>query len=193
VVWAVLAGPVIGLAAVVFIRLIALVSHHRASRKLVLVAPLVAFGVLAGMGQFVPQLYGNGKGIALDAFLGNSGLLLLLALFILKPLVTVLCFGLVCGKQDAEGSSKQDHVQFRAARPFPDEAEVQGAGEEIGDLVGWWSGDGRGRGGGRVSGPCRRGQLMGVIINSRIGRGMGGMGESVAAVAPCLSPPPKDL
>jgi chloride channel protein, CIC family len=92
-VWAVLAGPVIGLVAVVFIRLIALVSHHRARGRAVLVAPLGAFGVLAGVGQFFPQLFGNGKGIALDAFLGNSGLLLLLALFVLKQLVTVLCLG----------------------------------------------------------------------------------------------------
>lgn len=93
VVWAVLAGPVIGLVAVGFIRLVALVSHHRARGKLVLVAPLLAFGVLAGVGQFVPQLFGNGKGIALDAFLGTGGPLLLLALFVLKPLVTALCLG----------------------------------------------------------------------------------------------------
>ncbi len=93
VVWAVVAGPVFGLVAVAFIRLIAFVSHHRARGKLVLVAPLGAFGVLAGVGQFFPQLFGNGKGIALDAFLGNSGVLLLLALFVLKPLVTALCLG----------------------------------------------------------------------------------------------------
>lgn len=92
-VWAVLAGPVIGLVAVAFIRLVAFVSHHRASGRAVLVAPLVAFGVLAGIGQVYPQLFGNGKGIALDAFLGQGSLLLLLALFVLKPLVTVLCLG----------------------------------------------------------------------------------------------------
>lgn len=92
-VWAVLAGPVIGLVAVAFIRLIAFVSHHRARGTLVLVAPLGAFGVLAGVGQFFPQLFGNGKGIALDAFLANSGLLLLLALAVLKPLMTALCLG----------------------------------------------------------------------------------------------------
>lgn len=92
-VWAVLVGPVIGLVAAAFIRLVAFASHRRAGGKVVLVAPLVAFGVLAGIGQFFPQLFGNGKGIALDAFLGNSGLLLLVALFILKPLVTALCLG----------------------------------------------------------------------------------------------------
>ncbi len=93
VVWAVVAGPVIGLMAVGFIRLVAFVSHHRARGRLVLVAPLVAFGLLAGVGLFFPQLFGNGKGIALDAFLGSSGIWLLLALFVLKPLVTALCLG----------------------------------------------------------------------------------------------------
>ena len=92
-VWAMLAGPVIGLVAVAFIRMVAVVSHHRASGRLVLVAPLVAFGVLAGVGQVFPQLFGNGKGIALDAFLGTTGVWLLLALFVLKPLVTALCLG----------------------------------------------------------------------------------------------------
>jgi len=92
-VWAVVAGPLIGLVAVGFIRLVALVSHHRAGGTLMLVAPLGAFAVLAGLGQFYPQLFGNGKGIALDAFLGNGGLRLLLALFVLKPLVTALCLG----------------------------------------------------------------------------------------------------
>jgi chloride channel protein, CIC family len=92
-VWAVVAGPAIGLVAVAFIRLVAVVSHHRARGRMVLVAPLGAFGVLAGIGQFFPQLFGNGKGIALDAFLGSGGVLLLLALFLLKPLVTALCLG----------------------------------------------------------------------------------------------------
>ncbi len=92
-VWAVLAGPVIGLAAVAFIRLVAFVSHHRARGRAVLIAPLAAFGILAAVGQVYPQLFGNGKGIALDAFLGQSGLPLLLALFVLKPLVTALCLG----------------------------------------------------------------------------------------------------
>jgi chloride channel protein, CIC family len=40
-----------------------------------------------------PQLLGNGKDMAHDAFLGADGLVLLLALFALKPLVTALCLG----------------------------------------------------------------------------------------------------
>jgi chloride channel protein, CIC family len=40
-----------------------------------------------------PQLYGNGKGMAHDAFLGFGGLSLLAALSVLKPFVTALCLG----------------------------------------------------------------------------------------------------
>lgn len=61
VVWAVVAGPVIGLVAVGFIRLIAVVSHHRARGKVVLIAPIASFGVLAAIGQYFPQLFGNGR------------------------------------------------------------------------------------------------------------------------------------
>jgi chloride channel protein, CIC family len=91
--WALLAGPVIGLAAVGFIRLIAWVCHHRPTGWKALIAPLVAFLVLGAIGLEYPQLFGNGKDIAHDAFLGQTSLLLLLALFILKPLVTALCLG----------------------------------------------------------------------------------------------------
>lgn len=91
--WAVLAGPVIGLAAVGFIRLIAWVSHHQPKGWKSLPAPLGAFLVLGLVGLAYPQLFGNGKGIAQDAFLGHSALLLLFALFVLKPLLTALCLG----------------------------------------------------------------------------------------------------
>jgi chloride channel protein, CIC family len=92
-IWAILAGPVIGLIAVGFIRLIAWVSHRRPTGWPALVAPLVALVILGAIGVRYPQLFGNGKGIAQDAFLGQTGLLLLLALFLLKPLVTALCLG----------------------------------------------------------------------------------------------------
>jgi len=92
-VWAVLAGPVIGLAAVGFVRLIALVSHHQPPGRWALVAPLGAFAVLAAIGLVFPQLYGNGKDMAQDAFLGTGSLLVLAALLVLKPLVTALCLG----------------------------------------------------------------------------------------------------
>lgn len=92
-VWAVLAGPVIGLVAAGFIRLIALGSFRQPRGRWAVVAPLGAFAVLAAAGLAFPQLYGNGKDMTHDAFLGTGGLLLFGALFILKPLVTTLCLG----------------------------------------------------------------------------------------------------
>ena len=91
--WALLAGPLIGVIASGYIRLIGWVSHHQASGRWVLIAPAAAFGVLALIGFAYPQLFGNGKDMAHDAFLGSGGLVLLLALFALKPLVTALCLG----------------------------------------------------------------------------------------------------
>ncbi|GAY11998.1 chloride channel protein [Pseudonocardia sp. N23] len=93
VAWALLAGPVIGLAAVGFVRLVAWVSHHRPRGRWELVAPLGAFAVLAALGLLWPQLYGNGQGIARDAFLGSGDLVLFAILMVLKPLVTTLCLG----------------------------------------------------------------------------------------------------
>ena len=92
-VWALLAGPVIGLLASAFIRLIGWVSHHRASGRAVLVAPAGAFLILGLAGIAYPQLFGNGKGMAHDAFLGAGSFALLGALCLLKPLMTALCLG----------------------------------------------------------------------------------------------------
>ena len=91
--WALLAGPLIGVLASGYIRLIGWVSHHQASGRRALIAPVAAFGALALIGFAYPQLFGNGKDMAHDAFLGSDGLVLLLALFALKPLVTALCLG----------------------------------------------------------------------------------------------------
>jgi CIC family chloride channel protein len=93
VVWSLLAGPVIGVLAVGYIRLIAWVSHHRVSGWAGLGAPLVAFLALGLIGIAYPQLFGNGKDMAHDAFIGTGSLALFAALFALKPLVTALCLG----------------------------------------------------------------------------------------------------
>jgi H+/Cl- antiporter ClcA len=91
--WALLAGPLIGVIASGYIRLIGWVSHHQVSGRWALIAPVAALGALAVVGFAYPQLFGNGKDMAHDAFLGSDSLVLLLALFALKPLVTALCLG----------------------------------------------------------------------------------------------------
>ena len=92
-VWALLAGPVIGVVAAGYIRLIGWVSYYRIAGRRALFAPVVAFGILGLIGFAYPQLYGNGKDMAHDAFVGAGSFSLMLALFILKPLVTSLCLG----------------------------------------------------------------------------------------------------
>jgi H+/Cl- antiporter ClcA len=93
VVFAPVVGAVVGVVAVAYVRLIGLVSYHRARGRWVLVAPWGALGLLALCGVVFPQLFGNGKGIAAAAFAGQSNLLVLLALVVLKPLVTAACLG----------------------------------------------------------------------------------------------------
>ncbi len=91
----VLPGPVTGLIASGYIRLIGWVSYHQARGRAQFIAPVLAFGLL-GLAAFAyPQLLGNGKDMAHDAFTGSAGLGLLLALFALKPLMTASCLG--CG------------------------------------------------------------------------------------------------
>lgn len=91
IVWALLAGPVIGLLASAYLRLIGWISHHRIRGRAAIAAPLVAFTALGLVGLAYPELFGNGKGMAHQAFLGTGSLGLLLALAALKPLVTALC------------------------------------------------------------------------------------------------------
>jgi chloride channel protein, CIC family len=92
-VWALLAGPVIGGISSGYIRLIGWVSHHRMSGRRILVSLPVGLTVLGVVGIAYPQLFGNGKDMAHAAFLGQFGTTLLLALFVLKPLVTAMCLG----------------------------------------------------------------------------------------------------
>lgn len=91
--WALLAGPVIGLLASGYIRLIGWVSHHRLTGRAAIAAPLVAFTILGAVGVAYPALFGNGKDMAHRVFLGHGAVLVLVALFALKPLVTALCLG----------------------------------------------------------------------------------------------------
>lgn len=92
-VWALLAGPLIGVISSGYIRLIGWVSHHQARGRVAIFAPAVAFTILGVIAFAYPQLLGNGKDMAHDAFVGADGFVLLLALFALKPLVTALCLG----------------------------------------------------------------------------------------------------
>ncbi len=92
-VWSLVAGVIIGLLAVFYVRLIGWASHFRAKGANILWMMPVAFLVLGVVGIWYPQLFGNGKDMAHDAFLGLGGIGLFFALFALKPLVTAMVLG----------------------------------------------------------------------------------------------------
>lgn len=94
VLFAVVAGPLIGLFAVGFIRLMGLVSHHRFTGKAVIFGPFLSFSILGLLGIKYYQLFGNGKDMAHSVLAGHvAALTLLAALFLLKPIVTALALG----------------------------------------------------------------------------------------------------
>jgi H+/Cl- antiporter ClcA len=92
-VWSVLAGVIIGTLAIFYVRLIGWVSSHRAKGVHIFWAMPVAFLIVGVLGLWYPQLFGNGKDMAHQAFLGVTSLGLLFALFALKPFATALTLG----------------------------------------------------------------------------------------------------
>jgi H+/Cl- antiporter ClcA len=92
-VWALLAGPLIGLAAVGWTRLIAVAARRRPRGRMRYVVPFVVFGGLAALSLPYPQLLGNGRDIVQLAVVGRISLGLLVVLLALKPVVTAACVG----------------------------------------------------------------------------------------------------
>ncbi len=91
IVWAALMGPLIGLIAYGWARLISRAGRMRPKRWGRYVSPLVVFTGLALLSIPYPELLGNGKDIVQLAIDGGLSIGLLAALFVLKPLVTAAC------------------------------------------------------------------------------------------------------
>lgn len=91
--WSIAAGPVIGLASVAFIRLVDWADEHKPTGWRRIWAPIIALGLLGVLSIAYPELLGNGKDIAELAFTSQVPPLLLLTLFVLKPLAAMLCLG----------------------------------------------------------------------------------------------------
>ena len=89
--WAVLAGPVAGVVAVLFVRAVAWADGHRPQGWRRFIAPVLALGLLGAASIPFPQLLGNGRDVAELAFTGQVAPMLLLALLLLKPAATLLC------------------------------------------------------------------------------------------------------
>ena len=88
-----MAGPVAGLVSVGFVRIIAWGDRNKPTGWRRLIAPSAALVSLGALSIEFPQLLGNGKELAELAFTSQVPPVLLLTLFVLKPLATVACLG----------------------------------------------------------------------------------------------------
>ncbi len=93
IVWALIVGPIVGLASVAYIRLIARAHALRPAGRLRLAAPIVVFSALGAVAIAYPQLLGNGKDVVQLALVGRLTVALLAVLVVLKPLATAACLG----------------------------------------------------------------------------------------------------
>ncbi len=93
VAWALVAGPVVGLVSVGYVRAVAWADAHKPTGWRRLWAPVVVLGLLGAASIPLPQLLGNGRDVAELAFTGQLSPLLLGALLVLRPLATVACLG----------------------------------------------------------------------------------------------------
>jgi chloride channel protein, CIC family len=91
--WSVVAGPIVGVFSVGFVRIIAWADRNKPKGTARLLAPLGALGVVGALSIPFPQVLGNGKDVAALAFTGQVAVPLLLALVVVKPFATVLCLG----------------------------------------------------------------------------------------------------
>jgi chloride channel protein, CIC family len=87
--WAFLAGPILGLASVLFVRGIHWGKGHEPRGWTVVALPILVFAVLGVLAIPFPQLLGNGKNVVQLAFDVKMGAALLGWLLVLRPLATI--------------------------------------------------------------------------------------------------------
>ncbi|MDE2302722.1 MAG: chloride channel protein [Sphingomonadales bacterium] len=91
--WALLAGPLIGVASAGFVRAVEEADRLRPSGRWRLVMPTAVFALLGAVSIAFPQLLGNGKDLSQLVFLDGVAPRAMLALMLLKPLATLACLG----------------------------------------------------------------------------------------------------
>lgn len=89
--FAIVIGPVIGLLSSGYVKLIGWASEHQPKGYLLVVEPIVVFGLLGLVAIRYPLLLGNGLDLAQFAFVGVGGVLVMFALTLLKPISTAAC------------------------------------------------------------------------------------------------------
>ncbi len=90
-VFSLVAGPLIGVFAAGWVKLVVWANDHKPQGTGLLVGPLAAFTVLGVLAIPYPLLVGNGRDLTQFAFTGGGALATLAALALLKALVTALC------------------------------------------------------------------------------------------------------
>jgi H+/Cl- antiporter ClcA len=93
IVWALLVGPIAGLASVVYIRLIRRAHALRPAGWLRVAAPIAVFTALGVVAIAYPQVLGNGKGVVQLALVGRLAVGVMAVLIVLKPVATAGCLG----------------------------------------------------------------------------------------------------
>lgn len=91
IIWAIVAAPLMRLAAALYIRIISWAGLNKPKGAALAFLPAVAFTALGFASIRFPQLLGNGKDVVQLAFDDRVNISLLAALLILKPLATAFC------------------------------------------------------------------------------------------------------
>jgi len=91
VTWALLAGPVAGVVAVGYVRAITWADRNKPTGWQRLLAPVVLLGLLGVISIPFPQLLGNGRDVSQLTFTDQLPVVLMIMLFVLKPLATAMC------------------------------------------------------------------------------------------------------
>ncbi len=86
--FAILIGPLIGIASAGYVALIGWASDHRPHGRLLILEPVLFFMILGVLAFRYPLLLGNGLDLAQFAFTGSAPLLVFAVLALLKPLAT---------------------------------------------------------------------------------------------------------
>ncbi len=90
-IWALAAGPILGLASVGYVRMITWADRNRPHGWRRFTTPLLVMGLLGFTSIWFPQVLGNGKDVSELAFSSNLAPGLLLVLLVLKPAATAFC------------------------------------------------------------------------------------------------------
>lgn len=89
--WAAVAGPILGAASAVYVRFIGWSQTGKPKAYMVIVAPIVVFVSLGIVSVYFPEVLGNGKNVVQEAFGSQLGMGLLCWLLVLRPLATAAC------------------------------------------------------------------------------------------------------